>query len=161
MLVAAVALAACSPAAPALTTPAPSATVSPSATPTPEPSLTPSPTGMIFTPGAYQIAITAQDAPPHPASLNGTWVDTFNPDGTFAISLGGEAVVSGTYAVSGGEITLAETGGRLACFHDTEAWRSATYHWSTGSGGLILTDSADPCPGRKLALTAHPLSPHE
>ncbi len=125
--------------------------------PTPAPTLTPFPTAAVFIPGAYQVMITAQDPPAHPAALNGAWTDTFSPDGMFAISLSGEPVVSGTYSVSGGEITLTETGGRLACYHSAEAWRTATYYWSSGPDGMILTTESDPCTGRKLALTAHPL----
>jgi hypothetical protein len=142
------------------TGPPPTPAPSPTETLTPAPTIAPTVTELIFPGGAYQVTITAQDAPPHPASLNGPWIFMFRPNQSFQIALGDEQVVTGTYTSHGADLTLVETGGPLACFHSSESWRSATYTWALNGGRLTLTTSDDPCPGRKLALTTHPLDPN-
>jgi hypothetical protein len=162
LILAALLFAACSappasPTAEAVTAPPSPQPTRPPNTPTPALALSATPAG--FPAGAYAVTITAQDAPQHPASLNGPWYLNFRLNGNFDIDLGDQQVVTGTYTAAGATLTLAETGGPLACFRSSESWRSATYTWALDGIRLILDAVNDPCLGRKLALTAHPLDP--
>lgn len=88
-----------------------------------------------------------------PTPLNGSWSITLKP-ASYTIRHGGALAVAGTLAVKGGLLTFTDTGGPLRC---RGAERQGIYGYTLAGRTLTLRAIEDPCAGRRLVLTAHPL----
>jgi hypothetical protein len=106
--------------------------------------------------GVYTTTIAATDVPDQVpdsirAGLVGTWALDFRGGHTL-VTIDGHPVVDAPYAMHGSGITLgANDTGERACK------AAATYSMENGGGQLTFTRIADPCQGRVIVLTTHPL----
>ena len=88
-----------------------------------------------------------------PPVLNGTWSVTLKPS-SFTIRKGGALAVVGTLVVSKGRLQFTDTGGPFRCLGATA---KGAYGYVLKGKTLTLKPVSEPCIGRKLVLTAHPL----
>ncbi len=87
--------------------------------------------------------------------LDGTWQIAFQPTGRYSIKLNGTVLISGRDTQTATTIGFGHESGPAAC---TGAEASATYRWSMSGGSLHLTPVREPCEGRRVVLTTHPLT---
>jgi len=118
--------------------------------------------------GDYSVAIGREDIPtdlPDGMSFAGRWIVSFNADGTYV----GErqdvgVLVSGTYDVSGNEVTITDDGGLVSCANPVAATvpgddiSSGTYEWAKIDNNLTLVPLEDGCGGRVVLLSSRSLS---
>jgi hypothetical protein len=108
--------------------------------------------------GNYTVSLVDADVPstmPADAhtSLVGMWVVMIHPQNHFVATFNGNQVVQGHYQVDGNRITFpVDESGPYAC---TDA---ATYTFRRSGNQLVFTRVGDdPCAGRAVVLTSHPL----
>jgi len=108
--------------------------------------------------GNYSVTLADADIPSampadaH-ASLVGAWMVMIHPQNHFVATFNGSQVVEGHYQVNGSQITFpADESGPYACTDP------ATYTWHRAGNELHFARVGDdPCPGRAVVLTSHPL----
>jgi hypothetical protein len=124
--------------------------------PSPAPASTTAAAPATFMAGTYTTNIVAGDIPAGApddmrTGLVGMWSVAMDGNGQLAASYNGQQVVTGTYQVSGNEITFgADDSGTYACH------TAGHYTWRASGGQVFFTRVDDTCAGRALALTAHP-----
>ena len=109
-----------------------------------------------FPHGTYTTTIVAADIPasaPEEArgQISGAWVIDFGTNGHAPVTLNGRQVVDATFTVNGNQLVMGTDSGEFACN------ATARYTWHAAGGELHLTKLEDPCAGRSVVLTAHPL----
>lgn len=136
--------AACAPAGP-----------TPAAAP-PMASAAPAETGIV---GNYTVTVADADIPSSVTGdartgITGAWAIAIHPGNHFVATYNGNQVAEGPYQVNGNQIVFpAGETGEYACT------APATYSWRVGNGQLTFTPVGDdPCGGRRIVLTAHPLA---
>jgi hypothetical protein len=100
--------------------------------------------------GSFRSTISGKT----PAAIDGTWVVSFKAHHKYTISRNGATVVRGQDTISTNKVTFGHETGPMACLGSQAA---ATYRWSLKNRKLTLKPVSEPCPGRKIVLTTHPL----
>jgi hypothetical protein len=85
------------------------------------------------------------------SQIVGAWVIDFGANGHAPVTLNGRQVVDATFTVNGNQLVMGTDTGEYACN------ATARYTWHAAGGELHLTKLEDPCDGRAIVLTAHPL----
>jgi hypothetical protein len=83
--------------------------------------------------------------------LNGTWLISFAPNGTYAVVKEPNTstlLIGGSSAVSGSKVSMVDKAGPLACKS------LGTYSWSLSRKTLRLTRVKDTCAGRVAVLSS-------
>lgn len=116
--------------------------------------------------GEYGVSIEGDDLPISlglGSNLEGSWRIVFGEGGDYSAArqdLG--TLVSGTYEVSGDEVTITDEGGLLSCANpqpDGEPAPTATYAWEKTGDLLRLEPVEEGCRLRQALLSTRPLSP--
>ncbi len=117
--------------------------------------------------GEYAVTITSGDLPISlglSAALTGAWRITFDTDGKYTASrqdIG--TAVTGSYEVSGEEVTITDEAGLVSCSNiqpSGEPAPVATYAWEKTGNILRLTPVDETCRLRQALLSTNPLSPY-
>ena len=115
-------------------------------------------TGAVIVAGALAAGVpggtySEEIAGATPPVLNGTWSVALKPS-SFTIRKGAALAVVGTLVVSKGRLQFTDTGGPFRCLGATA---KGSYGYVLKGKTLTLKPVSEPCVGRKLVLTAHPL----
>lgn len=115
-----------------------------------------------FPPGTYFTTIEEADIPSSfPTEIVpivvGNWELQFTSDGLYTVTKGGQVVVEGTYTSTADQIVMTDQKGQYACTVPPDE-PTATYRLVFQDISMQFSTAEDNCPGRNLALTAHPLS---
>ncbi len=85
--------------------------------------------------------------------VTGDFSVTFIAAGGFSVTQNGEAVVEGTYKVTGHSIEITDQKGRYACTESSPG----KYNWKLEGETLSFEKVADDCQRRTRTLASHPL----
>jgi hypothetical protein len=137
-------------------TPMATAPAAPPAAPAPMAAAAPG-TGVV---GNYTVNLTNADMPGDMSAdmrtgLVGMWNIAIHPQNHFVVTYNGSQVVEGPYRMNGNQITF--TGGESGQYACSDP---ATYTVQRASNGQLTFTlvGSDPCPGRSVVLTTHPLA---
>jgi hypothetical protein len=118
--------------------------------------------------GEYSVAIGREDIPTDLAdgfSFAGRWIISFGPDGAYSAERQDVGVVvTGSYEVSGNEVTITDEQGLVSCSNETAATihgediSSGTYEWALIGTNLTLVPVDDGCRGRVVLLSSRSLA---
>ncbi|MEJ7762701.1 MAG: hypothetical protein WKF80_07900, partial [Thermomicrobiales bacterium] len=117
--------------------------------------------------GEYSVTISSGDLPISlglSSTLTGAWRITFGDDGDYAAArqdIG--TAVTGTYEVSGDEVTITDEAGLVSCSNiqpDGEPAPVATYAWEKTGDILRMTPVDDTCRLRQALLSTSSLAPY-
>ncbi len=107
--------------------------------------------------GGYFMTVAEEDIPesvPTEAKRNlvGKWEMTLSTDKKYQISKDGNVLVKGSFDLSGGQITVTDEEGVLACTGQP-SMETGTYNWTYEEGKLSFKIVDDKCEGRRLVLS--------
>lgn len=108
-------------------------------------------------PGSYTMSVAEEDIPENvPAEARGNfvgkWQMNLSPDKKYQISKDGNVLVKGSFNLSGGQITVTDEEGVLACTGQP-SMETGTYNWTYEEGKLSFKIVDDKCEGRRFVLS--------